>query len=50
YGIIPVETVTPRIDARMTTDPVAGEIYVEYELFANHQHLGNYRLRLQFKA
>ena len=50
YGIIPVETVTPRIDVRMTTEPVAGEIYVEYELFANRQHLGNYRLRLQFKA
>lgn len=50
YGIIPVETVTPRIDVRMTTEPVAGEVYIEYQLFANNQHLGDYRLRLQFNA
>lgn len=50
YGIIPVETVTPRIDVRMTENPLAGEIYIEYQLFANQQHLGDYRLRLIFKA
>ncbi|MFD1486061.1 DUF1934 domain-containing protein [Lacticaseibacillus baoqingensis] len=50
YGIIPVETVTPRLDVRLTEAPLAGEIYVEYQLFANGDHLGNYRMRLQFTA
>ena len=27
-----LETVTPRIDVRMTTEPVAGEVYIEYQL------------------
>lgn len=50
YGIIPVETVTPRLDVRLTTEPLAGEIYIEYELFGNGDHLGNYRMRLLFNA
>lgn len=50
YGVIPVETVTPRLDVRITTEPLTGEIYIEYELFANGQPLGNYRLRLLFEA
>ncbi|KRO17280.1 DUF1934 domain-containing protein [Lacticaseibacillus saniviri] len=50
YGVIPVETATPRIDMEFTDDPVSGEIYVEYQLFANEQHLGDYRMRLLFNA
>lgn len=50
YGVLPVETVTPRLDVRLTEEPLAGEIYVEYELFANGDHIGNYRMRLQFAA
>lgn len=50
YGMIPVETVTPRLDVRITNTPLAGEIYIEYELFANGDHLGNYRMNLQFMA
>ncbi|WP_225046609.1 DUF1934 domain-containing protein [Lacticaseibacillus kribbianus] len=50
YGVIPVETVTPRLDVRMTEDPLAGEVYIEYQLFGNGEHLGNYRLHLQFSA
>ncbi|WP_262314985.1 YwiB family protein [Lacticaseibacillus parakribbianus] len=50
YGDIPVETVTPRLDVRMTEDPLAGEVYIEYQLFGNGEHLGNYRLHLQFTA
>ncbi|KRK70427.1 DUF1934 domain-containing protein [Lacticaseibacillus nasuensis] len=50
YGIIPVETITPRLDVRLTDSPLAGEIYVEYQLNANGAHLGDYRLRLLFTA
>ncbi len=50
YGDIPVETITPRLDVRLTTEPLTGEIYIEYQLNANGQHLGNYRLRLLFSA
>lgn len=50
YGIIPVETITPRLDVRLTDAPLAGEIYVEYQLNANGDHLGDYRLLLQFSA
>ena len=50
YGMIPVETITPRLDVRITDDPLAGEIYIEYQLFANGENLGNYRMRLLFQA
>ncbi len=50
FGVIPVETVTPRLDVRMTTAPLAGEIYIEYQLFAQNQHVGDYRMRLLFNA
>lgn len=50
YGVIPVETVTPRLDVRMTESPLAGEIYIEYQLSGNGTPLGNYRLRLIFSA
>ncbi|WP_179394237.1 DUF1934 domain-containing protein [Lacticaseibacillus absianus] len=50
YGDIPVETVTPRLDVRLTEAPLSGEIYIEYELLANGEHLGNYRMRLQFSV
>lgn len=50
YGIIPVSTVTPRIDVVFTTDPLGGQVYVEYRLKANGEHLGDYRMRLLFNA
>lgn len=50
FGVIPVETVTPRLDVRLTEAPLTGEIYIEYQLFANGAHLGNYRMRLLFNA
>ncbi|KRN27893.1 hypothetical protein IV38_GL001732 [Lactobacillus selangorensis] len=50
YGIIPVETVTPNMRIRIKNQPVSGEIYVEYQLFAEGQHLGDYQLSLIFTA
>lgn len=50
YGIIPIETATPRLDVRIKERPVSGEIYIEYQLFGGNDHLGDYRLRLAFTA
>ncbi len=50
YGMIPVTTITPRMDVVFTTEPVGGQAYVEYRLQANGQHLGDYRMRLLFNA
>lgn len=50
YGVMPVETVTPRLDIDVEDDPFRGEVYIEYELFGAGNSLGNYRLRLQFSA
>lgn len=50
YGVIPVQTVTPRMDVVFTDDPLNGEVYIEYRLDANQQHLGDYRLHLNFTA
>ncbi|KRM71269.1 DUF1934 domain-containing protein [Lacticaseibacillus brantae] len=50
YGIIPVETATPRIDMQLRDNPLGGEVYIEYQLFANNDLVGNYRLRLIFNA
>lgn len=50
YGIIPVSTITPRLDAVFTTEPLGGQVYVEYRLKANGQILGDYRMRLLFTA
>nr|WP_263848870.1 DUF1934 domain-containing protein [Lacticaseibacillus thailandensis] len=48
YGIIPVQTITPRMDVAYTSAPLNGEVYIEYRLDANKQHLGDYRLHLNF--
>ncbi|ANK60249.1 MULTISPECIES: DUF1934 domain-containing protein [Loigolactobacillus] len=50
YGTIPIETITPRLNIRVKEQPVSGEIYIEYQLFAQNEHLGDYRLRLVFTA
>jgi uncharacterized beta-barrel protein YwiB (DUF1934 family) len=50
YGIIPVSTVTPRLDVLFTTEPLSGQVYLEYRLKANGEHLGDYRMRLLFTA
>ncbi|WP_125570358.1 DUF1934 domain-containing protein [Lacticaseibacillus songhuajiangensis] len=50
YGVIPVDTITPRIDVAYTLEPVNGQVYVEYRLIANNEHLGDYRMRLIFSA
>jgi len=50
YGIIPVETATPRMDMQLQENPFGGEVYIEYQLYANNEHVGDYRLRLIFNA
>ncbi|MCD2255969.1 DUF1934 domain-containing protein [Lactobacillus sp. CC-MHH1034] len=50
YGVIPVETVTPKLHFRIKDRPVSGELYIEYQLFAGKQHIGNYQLQLLFTA
>ncbi|WP_155287077.1 DUF1934 domain-containing protein [Lacticaseibacillus zhaodongensis] len=50
YGVIPVETITPRMDVALNNEPTGGEAYIEYRLSANGQHIGDYRLRLLFNA
>lgn len=50
YGIIPVETITPRISVQMRSQPLSGEIFISYQLFAQGEHLGNYQIELFFTA
>lgn len=50
FGVIPVETVTPKLHFRMKNRPVSGELYIEYQLFAGETHIGDYQLQLQFTA
>ncbi|WP_047998833.1 DUF1934 domain-containing protein [Lactiplantibacillus herbarum] len=49
-GLLPVETVTPMLQVRLRERPFAGEVNVDYDLYAGEQLLGNYQLRLQFTA
>lgn len=50
YGVIPVETITPRMDIALNREASSGEAYIEYRLNASDQHIGDYRLRLHFGA
>lgn len=50
YGEIPVETITPKLHFRMKNRPISGELYIEYQLFASGQHVGDYQLQLLFTA
>ncbi|MCH4172419.1 MAG: DUF1934 domain-containing protein [Lactobacillus sp.] len=50
YGIIPVETITPKLRFRMKNQPVSGELYIEYQLIAGNEPIGEYQLQLIFTA
>lgn len=50
YGEIPVETITPKLRFRIRNRPVSGELYIEYQLFASGEHIGDYQLQLIFTA
>ncbi|AEV94538.1 hypothetical protein PECL_215 [Pediococcus claussenii ATCC BAA-344] len=50
YGILPIQTVTPMLDVRLRDRPFAGVVNIDYQLFAGEQHIGNYKIRLQFTA
>lgn len=50
YGIIPVSTITPRMDVLVNSMPLSGQAYVEYRLKANGDIVGDYRMRLIFNA
>ncbi|WDF83100.1 DUF1934 domain-containing protein [Lacticaseibacillus pabuli] len=50
YGVIPVTTITPRMDVVIEDNQASGQVYVEYRLIADNQPIGDYRMRLIFGA
>jgi len=48
YGLIPVETVTPRLRVGFHQRPFGGSASIDYLLYVGEQLLGNYEIRLQF--
>ncbi|CAJ1226271.1 DUF1934 domain-containing protein [Levilactobacillus zymae] len=50
YGIMPIETVTPYLEADFKERPFSGNIKIDYLLYAGEQLVGNYKIRLHFTA
>lgn len=48
YGMLPIDTETPNVDIQFRSQPFSGNVSVDYNLYAEDQLLGRYRLRLQF--
>ncbi len=47
-GMLPIDTVTPNVDLQYRNRPFSGSLRVDYDLYAERQLLGRYRLQLQF--
>ncbi|PWF99317.1 DUF1934 domain-containing protein [Levilactobacillus bambusae] len=50
FGSIPVETVTPLLDVSFRDRPFGGNVKIDYNLYANGELVGDYKIRLQFTA
>lgn len=50
YGIMPIETVTPFLEADFQERPFSGNVKIDYLLYAGEELVGNYKIRLQFTA
>ncbi|MFC6316168.1 DUF1934 domain-containing protein [Lapidilactobacillus achengensis] len=50
YGEIPVTTATTLMESRIKSEPLHGEVAIDYQLFSEKELLGKYQLRLIFKA
>ncbi|WP_241258963.1 DUF1934 domain-containing protein [Ligilactobacillus pobuzihii] len=50
YGMLPLETVTPKMNVSLSEYPDRGQISIDYGLLSNGQKLGQYKIRLHFTA
>lgn len=50
YGMLPLETVTPKMNVSVSEHPDSGQISIDYELLSNGRKLGQYKIRLHFTA
>lgn len=50
YGVVPLITVTPKMNVTLSEYPVSGKVSIDYDLISNGQELGEYKIRLHFTA
>lgn len=50
YGMMEIHTFTTNMHVSLKDQPIAGEVAIDYELFAGEEKLGVYHLRLKFTA
>ncbi|WP_099975249.1 DUF1934 domain-containing protein [Lactobacillus terrae] len=50
YGLMPMRTFTKNLSAEFSTEPLAGNIKVDYDLIIGENVIGNYKFRLIFNA
>lgn len=50
YGVVPLVTVTPKMNVTLSEYPVSGKVLIDYSLVSDGQELGQYKIRLHFTA
>lgn len=48
YGVINIDTITPKLEVDISDGPLRGELAIDYLLYAGEELLGKYNIRLQF--
>ena len=50
YGVIPIETLTNKINISKKDMPISAKVEVDYLLYSQEKIVGEYKIRLQFTA
>ncbi|MSE00367.1 DUF1934 domain-containing protein, partial [Bacillus velezensis] len=50
YGVIPIETLTNKINISKKDMPISAKVEVDYFLYSQEKIVGEYKIRLQFTA